>query len=352
MRLLRFCLLLHAVFPASSAWGQKSATLPVETHTAPACAACHEQTKWQPATSMGHALETARECKILSAHPLLTFKYGSYSYRIERKGDESLYSVSDGAGTLTIPIRWAMGASSAIGQTYILEKDGQFYESRVSYFSGLDALDFTLGSQNSEPTDLLDAAGRRMSHKDDVECFGCHATNATQGGELTLDRMTPGVQCERCHGPAEKHMAAVSQVKPELNAMQHLASLSTEQVSSFCGQCHRTWDQIVMAGKFGITDIRFQPYRLTESKCYDADDARISCLACHDPHREVDAKSSNYDARCQSCHGGGKPGAKSCWVSTKDCASCHMPKLELPGAHHKFTDHQIRIVRANQPFPG
>jgi hypothetical protein len=28
-----------------------------------------------------------------------------------------------------------------------------------------------------------------------------------------------------------------------------------------------------------------------------------------------------------------------------------MPKVDLPGAHHQFTDHQIRIVRAGESFP-
>jgi hypothetical protein len=28
-----------------------------------------------------------------------------------------------------------------------------------------------------------------------------------------------------------------------------------------------------------------------------------------------------------------------------------MPKLELPGAHYKFTDHWIRIVRVNASYP-
>src|SRR5215469_15872774 len=83
--------------------------------------------------------------------------------------------------------------------------------------------------------------------------------------------------------------------------MTYLAALSTEEVSDFCGQCHRTWDRVAIADKFDITDIRFQPYRLTESKCYDADDARISCLACHDPHREVDSKAVDYNSNCQSC---------------------------------------------------
>jgi formate-dependent nitrite reductase cytochrome c552 subunit len=38
-------------------------------------------------------------------------------------------------------------------------------------------------------------------------------------------------------------------------------------------------------------------------------------------------------------------------VGTKRCVGCHMPKVELPGAHFKFTDHWIRVVKAGDPFP-
>src|SRR5215472_8393845 len=82
------------------------------------------------------------------------------------------------------------------------------------------------------------------------------------------------------------------------------------------------------------------------------DDARISCLACHDPHREVNANLLDYDAKCLACHGGRKPGTKNFPKSKQSCVTCHMPKLELPGAHFKFSDHRIRIVKPNEPFPG
>lgn len=301
---------------------------------------------------MAHALETVEECETLSTHPLLTFTAGKYSYRIERRGDQSFYSVSDGVETVTMRIRWAMGASSAIGQTFILEKDGVFYESRVSYFNELTGLEVTLGAQDIAPTNLIDAAGRRMSRDDELQCFGCHATNATEGRQLTLEKMTSGVQCERCHGPSTDHLTAMTQGGSKQPLLKDLSKLSTEQISDFCGQCHRTWEDVVAVGRFDITDIRFQPYRLTGSQCYDANDPRISCLACHDPHNEVGSDSRDYDSKCRACHSGGKPGARTCKVSTNGCASCHMPKLELPGAHHRFTDHRIRIVKANEPFPG
>jgi formate-dependent nitrite reductase cytochrome c552 subunit len=36
---------------------------------------------------------------------------------------------------------------------------------------------------------------------------------------------------------------------------------------------------------------------------------------------------------------------------TRDCATCHMPQVELPGGHAKFTDHPIRVARAGEGYP-
>ena len=320
-----------------------------------ACAACHSQARTQPHTSMGQALETVENCKVLIDRPVLTVTIGKYSYRIQRQGDQSEYSVTDGTATITAPIRWAMGASSSIGQTYILEKDGELYESRVSYFRELNALGPTLGSANSVPANLNEALGRLMTLDDKLGCFGCHSTNATSGRQLTLEKLKPGVQCNHCHERTESHLVAMvtsgNDAQSEIPSVLGGGGLAAEQVSDFCGQCHRTWAQIVMQPNLGIGNVRFQPYRLAGSKCYNADDPRISCLACHDPHQELVAETTSYDSKCQACHGGGKPGAKACRVEKSNCASCHMPKLELPGAHYKFSDHRIRIVKPNERYP-
>ncbi|HYK37544.1 multiheme c-type cytochrome [Alloacidobacterium sp.] len=317
-----------------------------------ACAKCHSEALSQPSTHMARALEMVEQSKVLIDHPLLTATNGKYSYRIERKGNQSLYSVTDGTTTVTMPIRWSMGASSAIGQTYILEKDGQLYESRMSWFRELNGLGPTLGSAGSMPADVHEAAGRLMSHDDKVSCFGCHATNAVQGTQLTFDKMVPGVQCGHCHEATEAHLAAMLHNSSKVVIPPALSKLSTEQMSNFCGQCHRTWAEIAMQKNPGITNIRFQPYRLTESKCYDPDDARISCVACHNPHTEASDQPVDYDAKCHACHGGGKAGAKACPISGSKCITCHMPKIELPGGHYKFSDHYIRIVKPGAPFPG
>ena len=341
-------LLLPFVVPAL-VWAQP------RPDSSAACAKCHAEGRTQPATDMARALETVAQARILIDHPLLTATYGKYSYRVERKGDQSVYSVTDGTATITMPIRWAVGASSALGQTYILEKDGKFYESRMSWFRELNGLAPTLGVQAAHPTDLNEAAGRLISQEESLRCFGCHATNAVSGKQLTLDKMTPGVQCSHCHQATETHIAAMARGsgKPAVPAgLADLRDLSAEQASNFCGRCHRTWVEIMMQEDTSINNIRFQPYRLWRSLCYDPDDARISCLSCHDPHTEPSAQPADYDAKCQACHGGGKVKAKACPVAKNNCVSCHMPRIELPGAHYKFTDHLIRVVKPNERYPG
>jgi cytochrome c554/c'-like protein len=304
---------------------------------------------------MARALEPVEDCTVLIDHPLLTAIYGKFYYRIERHGNASSYSVTDGTSSIVVPVRWALGDSSAMGQTYILEKDGQLYESRMSWFRELNGIGPTLGGGNSLPANLNEAMGRPMSRDDKLRCFGCHATNASEGSRLTLETMTPGVQCGHCHKNTAEHLVATAShsgkaiVTPGLT---DLANLSAEQASNFCGQCHRTWAEIAMQANPSVANVRFQPYRLTESKCYDPDDARISCLACHDPHSEAQVEPAAYDAKCEACHAGKKPAAKACPVAKANCVTCHMPKIELPGAHYKFSDHRIRIVRPNESYPG
>ena len=143
-------------------------------------------------------------------------------------------------------------------------------------------------------------------------------------------------------------MAGLKSGNVQLAQMKRLGSYTTEQTSNFCGQCHRTWEEIAAGGLHGIVNVRFQPYGVTNSRCYDTEDKRISCVACHNPHEEISRKDIDYDTKCQACHSKtGKTAAKICRVAKEDCVSCHMPKLELPGSHHKFTDHDIRIVRAS-----
>ena len=113
----------------------------------------------------------------------------------------------------------------------------------------------------------------------------------------------------------------------------------------------------------GVVNVRFQPYRLALSRCYDQGDPRISCLACHNPHKNDQPDPAFFDAKCLACHPSSvekKPPAASpsrtriahaCRVGKQLCVSCHMPKYEIPGSHFRFTDHDIRVVREGESYP-
>lgn len=333
-----------------------TAGLPAMAATTAACATCHAtQARPHGATGMANALEEVRNCDILKNHPKLTFQDGPYHYEITREGDTSQYQVSDGKQTLRIPIGWAFGLGSA-GQTYVFQINGRYYESRVSFYKALNGLDLTMGVQPVPSGSIEDAAGHALDGEGARACFNCHATHTVVDRKLDLTAMVPGVQCERCHGSATEHLAAVRGGDVKAGAMRKLSQMSTEETSEFCGQCHRTWSQIATNGPTGINNVRFQPYRLTNSKCYDVDDPRIRCTACHDPHQEVVSNPASYDAKCLACHAlkghaAAKASAKACPVASANCSTCHMPRLELPGSHNLFTDHQIRIVKKDERYP-
>ncbi|MDQ6676038.1 MAG: hypothetical protein M3Z09_01935 [Acidobacteriota bacterium] len=309
------------------------------------CEPCHRAQA--AVTPMTHALETVEQCGILKSNPKLEFRDGVYLYSITRVGNRSLYTVTDGKETVAAPIGWALGLGDA-GQTYVFERAGKLYESRVSYFKKLGGLDLTMGAQTRRAANLDEATGRAMTPEGAGECFSCHSTDAVSRGKVHMESMIPGLQCVRCHAGGEAHATAVQRGIAGGSKMQKLSKLSTEEMSNFCGQCHRKWSDIAANGPYGIGNVRFQPYRLANSRCYDATDPRISCVACHNPHQPVTTIASAYDSKCQSCH---LAPAKTCPVARKDCTSCHMPKFELPGAHYRFTDHQIRIVRTGERYP-
>ena len=321
------------------------------------CAACHrKQAEAFHATGMAQALEPAARGRILSSHKKLEFAQGDYKYSIVRDGETSWYRVYNAreefkSQEFKSKIGWAFGLGAA-GQTYLLERDGKWYEGRVSYYKDTDSLDLTVGARPDPPRSLEEAVGRELSIKGASECFSCHTTGSMTAGVLKPELLTPGIQCQRCHVNADAHQAGFSDAKAAKITPVKLGAFAAEETSEFCGQCHRTWQQIAVDGPHNITNVRFQPYRLTNSKCYDAGEARLRCTTCHDVHNEAAQPVSFYDAKCQACHAPGqKAGAHLCKIAKQDCVTCHMPKVQIDSAHNAFTDHWIRIARKGEAPP-
>ncbi|MGH9762210.1 MAG: multiheme c-type cytochrome, partial [Blastocatellia bacterium] len=295
--------------------------------------------------------------EILRIRPHLTFREGPYSYRIDTTAGRAVFTVTDGTKTISEPVKWAFGLGVA-GQTYLFTHDGRYIEGRVSYYSENKGLDVTVGHPQDVPRSIEDALGRWVGVDEARACFGCHTTRAVTATSLDVDRAVPGVTCEACHGPGGEHIASMKAGNLKQEHIFNPGALNTEDLSNFCGACHRTWEQVGMMGLRGVGNVRFQPYRLTNSKCYDTDDKRISCVACHDPHEDVKREPSFYDSKCTACHTQKqKSGTEAtraaviCPVAKEKCTTCHMPKYDLPGGHYTFTDHDIRIVRPGDPYP-
>ena len=324
------------------------------------CAGCHTQEAATYAASpMANASAPAADCEILKSRTPLTFREGPYAYQITLREGRGVYVVSDGVGTISEPILYCFGQGVA-GQTYIFRHGDSLYEGRVSFFQKLGGLGITILHPREVPASLADAIGRRMSPEGARGCFACHTTAAVGGSQLRLERLAAGVSCEACHGPGERHVAAVRAKNFKVLEIFNPGRLDAlDLTQEFCGTCHVSFEEVLqMPEQGGAGNIRFQPYRLLKSRGHLMNDRRMSCVACHDPHGDLRREPDFYDAKCTACHLNGprevrtqERAAAACPVATSRCATCHMPKVELPEMHFKFTDHWIRTPRPNGPTP-
>jgi hypothetical protein len=351
---------------------------------AAACAECHKLVfERAQQTSMAHSAMLAGESSILKSNPDLGFSNGSYRYDIRTTDGTSIYSVINGVTQQSALLVWAFGTSRTAQSYLFRKKDGEFHEARVTYFRSLAALDFTPGRALASATDIAidDAMDRQVGRAEVYRCFACHTTGSRTGDDFDETKLIPGVTCEACHGPGGQHVAqmevgnsspADSENGP--GAIFNPKKLTPEESVDFCGSCHGSYWDVSLSGASGVGNARFQPYRLEQSKCWNKNDARLTCIACHDPHKEVETEASAYDHVCLSCHLTSESKAKTatmqkekarllqenlakthpgaaCPVSIRECTSCHMPQVYVPAMHTAFPDHRIRIVREREPFP-
>lgn len=348
------------------------------------CARCHAKiAATQTETPMAHAASLAADSTALPEQQPVLQKAGPYTYTISKEASARNYGVGDGTNSISATLGWAFGLGNK-GQTYVYQRNGAYYESRMSFFTTLQGLDLTPGHSLKTPQNLEQALGRAIPPDTLRRCFGCHTTASTTRAGFDPSRLVLGVDCEACHGPGAKHAELMDDEKNDegRQAIFDPASLGPVAQVDFCGACHRTWYDVSVTGLKGVEDVRFQPYRLESSRCWGEGDARLTCVACHDPHQPLNHDLAAYDQKCLACHQSSRsqkrspnrpskpsptaskdrqsanptapldhPG-KACPVAAKNCVTCHMPRVDFPAMHAPFTDHRIRIVRANAPYPG
>lgn len=330
------------------------------------CASCHKQIALtQQQTPMARAAWRASETEALRSKTKLALSTPPFQTVITHDAASTNYTVTGEGDSISSQLLWSMGYGVK-GQTFILRYLGTFFESQLSYFPSLGSLDITPEHPRTSPEYLEAALGAPLTDNAVRQCFACHTTESSVRQQFDPAHATPGVTCEACHGPGSGHVRAMKdkQTKGVANAILDPGLFGPVDLVDFCGACHRAPLDVETAKDYAPLNIRYQPYRLSKSRCWSRPDPRITCIACHDPHEPLVREATFYDAKCTACHSAataeGSDGVArerqnskpaTCPVSTEHCVSCHMPKYENPQFHGSFTDHDIRIVRPGDPYP-
>jgi len=244
------------------------------------------------------------------------------------------------------------------------DEDGIERELRISYIGRDGSWRQTRGIEFA-PQHAGDLIGVGLGPENVNRCLSCHSTWFRSVGPLHAGPRPPegedrGIGCERCHGPGLNHVKAAETGFAELAIALTAHTPPRAQLDS-CVECHAE-DGTVPRSDPEFT--RFQGTTFLFSRCFVASKDRFSCTTCHNPHQALETNSTRYEAKCLNCHAATRRDgtsanspegpvaarAKACPVnpSTK-CISCHMPKVDDPSRHARFTDHHIRVHGRNTP---
>jgi tetratricopeptide (TPR) repeat protein len=233
---------------------------------------------------------------------------------------------------------------------------------RLSHYHSADGSGWgrTSGDVGHSET-IEDIRGQKIDVRDGVvKCLYCHTTRSRdyrdpppEGGPGP-EAADSGIGCERCHGPGGNHVAAIKHDFTD-RAIVNVSGAPAAMINAQCADCHIVGlpSQIKSAPE-DPKYVRSTGVTMTVSRCYTESNGGMSCLTCHDPHREAEHAAAFYEAKCLSCHSrqAAAPVGRGaiCPVNpAKDCLGCHMPKVPVPALHTTLTDHYIRVHRSNEP---
>ncbi len=348
---------------------------PMEPEPAPyvgesACASCHK-TEYSAQHVSRHARTYWRKHQ-LAALPFPENRIAdpgnqkvTHSYQMQAGCLEIRSRVAD--QVFTNIVNYAFGSGDR-GLTLVgHDEQRRSYECRLSYYAAPIGWDITSGHPVADdlPAELYQ--GMLLTQDAVRRCFVCHATNAfaglNQSGAAAADN---AIGCERCHGPGANHVKVIAAKGAAVPKNVDLAIARPTQargaaIVALCAGCHSPRDKDFKLSPGSPDSVRFQGTTLTWSRCYTESGDNLSCVTCHNPHKNADKRREVYERRCLECHGpsnsvppgsdakrgkGARTAASSCPVEpAHNCIECHMPKVTTPVAHAQFTDHFIRVHR-------
>jgi tetratricopeptide (TPR) repeat protein len=277
-------------------------------------------------------------------------------------------------------------------QTFLhRNSDGRLFQMPVSWYSASERRERGKGAGGYW---AMSPGYDKSAHQDfrrliTEDCLSCH--NGYPRAQVTHDGNGPvfsgalpeGIDCQRCHGPGQRHIDAMQSLDYEAGrqAIVNPGRFDRERQLETCMQCHlestsgplpfriRRYDRRPFSyvpgkplgdyfihfdhapgtGREDKFEIAGAAYRLRKSACFQR--SEMTCLTCHNPHDipRAAAAVQAYVAACQSCHQGihrsGLPRAPNVRPGAT-CLDCHMPKRRTEDAVHVvMTDHYIQRRR-------
>jgi len=326
----------------------------------PACASCHpKQTAGFARSGMANSLGRPAD------QPGGSFAHAPSGSRFTIAAEGGMrHRVARGGLAAEYPVEYFIG-SGRKGHSYLVRLGDYLFQSPASYYTARAGWAVSPG-YDADPAPDFD---RPVT----TDCLFCHAGRARPvAGTLNRYQGPPfavaAISCERCHGPAETHLA-----RPAAGNIVNPAKLPPRARDSVCEQCHLAGEARIPNPGREFPD--FQPGRemeevfavyvdaaagnprvtghaeqLGRSACARASAGRLWCGSCHDPHEPAADPARYYRERCLACHGAGLLERHARPV--ENCAGCHMPRRpasDIP--HTSVTDHRITRRSHAEPAP-
>lgn len=283
-----------------------------------------------------------------------TYSYTPSILLSMEKRDSGLFQVAYVRGEEKKAMRFDMVIGSGVmGQSFLTWRNDQLYQLPITYFTAANQWANSPGFPNDKV--LIDRPATSR-------CLECHVSyakgisgTALEPTKFDRNKIIYRVDCQKCHGPAAKHVEYQTQHPNDTTAryIVNPKNLSRQQQLDICTLCHggniqktkpsfeftagedlsdyfsiEAQDNIVLNSS-EIDVHGNQVGLLKASKCFKMSSA-MTCSSCHNTHENERGKAELFSQRCMGCHNTSIEKFNTSTHSQitaieKNCIDCHMP---------------------------
>lgn len=238
--------------------------------------------------------------------------------------------------------------SGTMGQSSMYWRDNYLFQLPITYFSAADQWSNSPGFPDR-------VVFNRVITSRCMECHSTFAKTISEPGkepeEFDHNKIVYGVDCEKCHGSAAKHVQFQIEHPSDTFArfIINPATFTRQQKLDLCALCHggrlqKTKPSFTFTSGDALKDyfrldtavpdpekidVHGNQYGLLRaSKCFIKSD--MTCNTCHDIHKNEKKQTIVFSQRCMSCHN--TEHSNFCGMAkvigkniVSNCIDCHMP---------------------------